>query len=173
MSRTLHKSCSAHRRPRLLRTPGGGVQCQLFLPAHCLTGKATDEIVDRRQTVYYTALSSRPSACLSCHKGTFSGIARTQAVIVSSQHVRTGGERKMSGKPVDASACRWPATTTLTTWRTGAGCWPTASRSSRMWGAGRMESTRAILLEVHPPAWRLCECGGYGPSAKKPCRGCH
>ena len=99
VSRTLHKSCSAHRRPRLLRTPGGGVQCQLFLPAHCLTGKATDEIVDRRQTVYYTALGSRPADGLSCHKGTNVSIARTPPAELSGYYARTVGQRKFNGKP--------------------------------------------------------------------------
>ena len=110
MSRTLHKSCSAHRRPRLLRTPGGGVQCQLFLPAHCLTGKTTDEIVDRRQTMYYTALSSRPSAGLSCHKGTLSSIARITPAVASCWYATTGGQREIKwDHRISAAVIRAPA----------------------------------------------------------------
>ena len=72
-------------------------------------------------TVAYIGLSSGPRqpSGQPCRKGTLSSIVRTPPISASSRHARTGGQRKMSGKPMDAPACRWPArwlATPATSW---------------------------------------------------------
>ena len=82
-----------------------------------------------------------------CRKGTNMSIAIIPPSVLLCLCARTGGQRKMIGRPMNTPVCRWPATPTPTTRKTSAGCWPTACRSSRTWRAGPLVPCRLNRLK--------------------------
>ena len=91
-------------------------------------------------TVVYIALSSGPGqpGGQPCRKGTNLIIARTPPAVALRLHARTGGQRKMSGRLFGCA--RVPVAsdgdTNTNNLSISAGCWLTASGSSRTWAAG-------------------------------------
>ena len=64
-----------------------------------------------------------------CRKGTNVSIAITLPAAASRRHARTGGQRKMSGRLYGYA--RVSVASDANNLEIQAGCWPTASRSSR------------------------------------------